>query len=145
MHIIAYTDRTSSKEMLLWYNFLSLSEKQIDSFSLFKSKVKSKLLAFDINIWPSQIDIFTLKYRVGKSTINIIRSTYRRHYKTRPQKQPSRGILRKSYSETTQQIYRRTPMPKCDFNKFAKQFYWIHTSAWVFSCKFAAYFQNNFS
>ena len=28
-----------------------------------------------------------------------------------------------------QQIY-RTPMPKYDFNK------------WVFSCKFAAYFQN---
>ena len=26
-----------------------------------------------------------------------------------------------------------------------KQFYWNHTSAWVFSCKFAAYFQNTFS
>ena len=29
-------------------------------------------------------------------------------------------------------------MPKCDFNKY-------RTSAWVFSCKFAAYFQNTFS
>ena len=28
-------------------------------------------------------------------------------------------------------------MPKCDFNKVA-------TSAWVFSCKFVAYFQNSF-
>ena len=44
-----------------------------------------------------------------------------------------------------QQIYRRTPMPKCNFNKVAKQLYWNHTSAWVFSCKFAAYFQNTFS
>ena len=44
-----------------------------------------------------------------------------------------------------QQIYRRTLMKKCDFNKVAKQFYWNHTSAWVFSCKFAAYFQNTFS
>ena len=26
----------------------------------------------------------------------------------------------------------------------AKQLYWNHTSAWVFSCKFAAYFQNTF-
>ena len=43
------------------------------------------------------------------------------------------------------QIYRRTPMPKCDFNKVAKQLNWNHTSAWVFSCKFAAYFQNTFS
>ena len=33
-----------------------------------------------------------------------------------------------------QQIYRRTPMPKCDFNKVA--------SAWTFSCKFAPNPQN---
>ena len=39
-----------------------------------------------------------------------------------------------------QQIYKRTPMPKCDFNKAAKQLYRNHTLAWVFSCKFAAYF-----
>ena len=44
-----------------------------------------------------------------------------------------------------QQIYRRTPMPKCDFNKVALQFSWNRTSIWVFSCKFAAYFQNTFS
>ena len=35
-------------------------------------------------------------------------------------------------------------MPKCDLNKVAKQLYWNRTSAWVFSCKFAAYFQNTF-
>ena len=51
------------------------------------------------------------------------------------QKQPFRGVLRKRCSENMQQIYRRTPMPKCDFN---------HTSPWVFSRNFAAYFQNNF-
>ena len=39
------------------------------------------------------------------------------------QKQPSRGVLSKRCSENMQQIYRRTPMPKCDFNKFAKQLY----------------------
>ena len=43
------------------------------------------------------------------------------------QKQPSRGAL-KIYSKFT-----------------GKQLYWNHTSAWVFSCKFAAYFQNTFS
>ena len=31
-------------------------------------------------------------------------------------------------SENMQQIYSRTPMPKCDFNKVAKQLYWNHTS-----------------
>ena len=32
-------------------------------------------------------------------------------------KQPSRGGLRKRCSENMQQIYRRTPMLKCEFNK----------------------------
>ena len=35
-------------------------------------------------------------------------------------------------------------MPKCDFNKVARQLYWNHTSAWVFSCKFAANFRTHF-
>ena len=35
------------------------------------------------------------------------------------QKQPSRDVLSKRCSENKQQIYRRTPMPKCDFNKVA--------------------------
>ena len=32
-------------------------------------------------------------------------------------KQLSRGVLRKRYSENMQQIYRRTPTSKCEFNK----------------------------
>ena len=48
------------------------------------------------------------------------------------QKQSSRGILRKRCSENMQQSYMRTPV-------------FSHTSAWVFSCKFAACFQNTFS
>ena len=51
---------------------------------------------------------------------------------------------RKRCSENMQQIYRRTPMRKCDFNNVPLQLYWNRTSAWVFSCKFAAYFQNTF-
>ena len=41
------------------------------------------------------------------------------------QKQPSRGVLSKRCSEDMQQIYWGTPMPKCDFNKVAKQLYEI--------------------
>ena len=36
-------------------------------------------------------------------------------------------------------------MPKYDFNKVALQLYWNHTLARVFSCNFAAYFQNTIS
>ena len=35
------------------------------------------------------------------------------------QKQPTRGVSRKRCSENMQQIYRKAPMPKCDFNKIA--------------------------
>ena len=35
------------------------------------------------------------------------------------QKQPSRGVFLKNCSENMKQIYRRTPMRKCDFNKVA--------------------------
>ena len=39
------------------------------------------------------------------------------------QKQPSRRVLRKKFPENMQQIYRRTTMTKCDFNKLTLQFY----------------------
>ena len=50
------------------------------------------------------------------------------------QKQPFRGVLRKRRSGNMHQIYRRTPLPNCDFNKVALP-----------SCKFAAHFPNTFS
>ena len=37
------------------------------------------------------------------------------------QKQPPKGVLKKKCPENMQQIYRRTPMPKFDFNKVALQ------------------------
>ena len=84
-----------------------------------------------------------------KQTGNVILKTHNQHtrqYKfAKGQKQPPRGFLKKRCFENMQQIYNRTPMPKYDFNKVSKQLYWNHTSAWVFSCNFAAYFQNTFS
>ena len=56
------------------------------------------------------------------------------------QNQPPRGVPRKWCSENTQQICRITTTSKCDFSKVALQLYWNRTSAWMFFCKFAAYF-----
>ena len=39
------------------------------------------------------------------------------------QKQLSMDVLIKRYSENMQQIYGKTPMPKCDSNKVAMQLY----------------------
>ena len=44
------------------------------------------------------------------------------------QKKPPRSVLGKSCSENLQQIYRRSPMPKCDFNKAASNF--IEITLW---------------
>ena len=41
------------------------------------------------------------------------------------QKQPSRYVLIKRCCENMHQIYRGTPMSKCDFNKVALSLYWI--------------------
>ena len=48
------------------------------------------------------------------------------------QKQSSIGVFRKKCSENVQQIYRITPMQKCDLNKVAKQiyFYIIYCIKW---------------
>ena len=42
-----------------------------------------------------------------------------------------RRVLSKKYSENMQQIYRRKPIPKCDFNKAVLQLHWNHTLAWL--------------
>ena len=59
-------------------------------------------------------------------------------------RQPSVGVFINTCFENMQQIYRRKPMPKRNFNKVANQVYWNNPSAWVFSCKFAVCFQNTF-
>ena len=76
---------------------------------------------------------------LGKRSLNIS------VFSLNKQKQSLRGVPRKRCSENMQQMYRGIPMPKCDFNKVALQLYWNCFSAWIFSCKFAACFQNTFS
>ena len=60
-------------------------------------------------------------------------SCRRSNYINFVQKQSSRDVLRKRCSENTRQIYRRTSLLKCHFNKVALQLYWNHTSAEVVS------------
>ena len=87
--------------------------------------------------------VSTLLLVLGEKTAFNNRATTRttQGYKIKNfQKQPFRGVRKKKCYENMQQIYRRTTMPKCSFNKAAKQLYWSCTSAWVFSCKFVAYF-----
>ena len=56
------------------------------------------------------------------------------------QKQPSRGVLRKMCSQNMHAANLITGEHPCQ-----SAIYWTHTSTWVLSCKFAAYFQSIFS
>ena len=58
-----------------------------------------------------------------KNSLFMQRCTCHKKRRIKSQKQLPRGMLSKSYSENMQQIYRRTSMPKCDFNKVARQLY----------------------
>ena len=80
-----------------------------------------------------------------RSSVFVMLQKCHENFKTLLHKELSAGVLKKKCFENMPQIYRRKPMPKCDFNKFAKQLCWNHTSAIVPSCKFAANFQNTFS
>ena len=77
-----------------------------------------------------------LSQNVGLTLIQILIEVCRRFTMARSseniQKHPSSGVLKKSCSENMHQIYRRTPMPKCYFNKVAMQLFWNHTLTWVF-------------
>ena len=61
----------------------------------------------DLRLISAELKVLAIEF------CNRSRSTF--------QKQPPRGVPRKSCSENMQQIYRRTPMPKCDFNKVVLQ------------------------
>ena len=103
--------------------------------------------------WLSQIEFFQEIWKIQNiQGIYNLRQRHSQDSHKHPrwrvlynvQKQPPRCVLNKRCSGNMQQIYRRTPMPKCDFNKVALQLYWNHISALVFSRTFAAYFQNTF-
>ena len=56
-----------------------------------------------------------------------------------------KGVLKICSRFTGEHPCRSVISIKLLWNKVAKQLYWNHTAAWVFSCKFAAYFQITFS
>ena len=83
---------------------------------------------------PPQIFWMILAGRCISNTCEIVL-----HFQRQP-----KGVLVKKFSGNMQQIYRRTRMGKCDFNKVALQLCWNHTSRHCSPVNFAAYFQNTF-
>ena len=49
----------------------------------------------------------------------FLQYTFKKGYVDRSSR--PRGVFNNRWSENRQEVYRRTPMPKCDFNKVSKQ------------------------
>ena len=64
-----------------------------------------------------------LKILILKSNSNSKSKSYSESKSNYLQKQSSTGVLKRGCSKNMQQIYRRTPLPKCDLNKVALQLY----------------------
>ena len=127
--------------------YFSLKFRMADIFTVtgimrqnsWKCKIEFLLLSI-VKTISVNIHTFTnINYLTSFKIINL------KNYIRNIQKQPPRSVPRKRCSENMKQTYRRTAIPECDFNKVAKKHYWNRTSALIFSCKFAAYFQNTFS
>ena len=137
--------------LFFFFVFVKFMHEIVHDYLLFKSVISRYLhgLSLNIKIYSPEVSNF----QRHKASLNIThigwinfdiqwKSKQYLLYYTFLQKQPPRGVFRKRFSENMQQIYRRAPMPKCNFKKVAKQFYWNFTSAWMFSCKFDDHFQN---
>ena len=128
-HFIHYLK--TIKLWFLWIKSYELTTKLF--FNCFLS------LNFIFNVMIFLTPLITLNFKLSFMKIMQSNSKF-----NNLQKQPLRGVPRKRYSENMQQIYRRLPMPKCEWNA-SLQLHWNRTWAWVFSSKIAAYFQNTFS
>ena len=110
---------------LVFENSQSVSNSDTQEFSLSSSTIKTTMLIEIVNSWilicKTEVENYDIRY-----TVKWCKKIKREN------EQPSRGVLVERCSGNMQQIYRRTHMLKCDFNKVTN-----HTSAWVFSCKLA--------
>ena len=85
--------------------------------SFFSEAAYIKSLFYNKVIWHRYFPVdFAQTFFKNTCFTEYLRTTASIFY----QKQPFRGVLRKSRSENMKQI---TPMPKCDFNKVALQLY----------------------
>ena len=90
---------------IIQYLLLMFSPAEEDTFSYSKS----------IFQMPTSLAIFTYSFHFIIRIVSL--------FPMDKQKQPPRGVFKKRCSENMQQIYRRTPMRKRDFNKAALKLY----------------------
>ena len=108
-------------------------------------KMQQGKLTNILRLLKKYIYLIDPKTKIFQSTLKVEnRTQYVNHQMSNAvEKRSSSGVVKKRCSENKQQIYKRAPMAKCDFDKVTKQLYWNHTSAWVFSCTFSCIFSEH--
>ena len=93
-------------------NIIFISTCMNFSFSFFCNILSLFVKFRSLDFWSHKFSSFStdiMSFLPGK-----------RFWDLKIQKQPPRGLPRRRCSENMQKIYRRKPMPNCDFNKVAK-------------------------
>ena len=85
----------------------------------------------------NQLTCFYMMGNTGRQWVNLIYSLHRKVSITNlvtkkirqihRQKESFIDVLKKRCPKNMQQIYRKTPISKCNFKEVAKQLYWNHT------------------
>ena len=131
----------SSVLQLIWLCFLAWTQEICNShFEKKNLKTRTFLLNFGL-FWLVQIVRLLGSLRILLRHFLLILSNF--YLKVR-----KKYLLLRTGNEITKKYYnirRRPSRGVLDFTKTVLQLYWNRTSSWVFSCKFATYFQNTFS
>ena len=109
----------------LWHEFLNTDEKQISSYHLFSRKVKSKLLDTE-----DEVRYFEISYFYYFKLIWIFEYTRMQYLWD--------ALVEGCFWELCGGFVGERP--RWSVTKAARRFCWGHTSAWLFSCGFVAYF-----
>ena len=114
---IAFTQNFHTKKL----GEISLFYAVLHTMTIWWTHIKIQLFWVHIHCGEEK-RIYLILIFVSEETKSLQLMCLASHF-LNSQKQPSKGVFRKRCSENMQQIYRRAPMPKCDFNKVAKHIF----------------------
>ena len=115
-------------KMLYWKQLKSKKNKPSKAKGILKpwkndeSRTIQEGISFNDTLTNIERISFKFKQLMRKGNINGVLWLLTNNMNNHCQKEPFRGVLRKRCSENMQQIYRRIPVQKCDFNKVANNF-----------------------
>ena len=136
--IFLYTEFKESEQrllnLILCYFFSTLSIWSLSLNKKLSFTIVTLPIITNLNWYNTHLDKFSIRFSIYWLKHNWPYIFLISHGMHITEAAPQR-CSKKQCFENMLEIYRRTPITKCNFNQVTKQLYWNHTLAWVFSCK----------